>query len=210
MVVWMRCLQPRQAMPNADRASTRPLRLPARDFNKIEPDVRPVAAAVLYRVTRHDDSEPYFSRSGGGRFDDPGRVKRRRFGTCYFGFDIAVAFAEAVLHDAELTCGGFDVPACELECRFALRFACARPLKLANLTGTALLLAGGNGELSGTSDYALTQQWSRGGNSSGQGGRFCLYVALRQRLPSSRTFRANTRQRGPTHLEGSCTASPSR
>lgn len=34
-------------------------------------------------------------------------------------------------------------------------------LRLANLTGTALMLLNGNGEISGTTNYTLTQKWSR-------------------------------------------------
>jgi hypothetical protein len=55
---------------------------------------------------------------------------------------------------------GFKVPQAQLSDRSALRFT-GGPLRLANLTGAALAALGGNGELSGTADYTLPQQWSR-------------------------------------------------
>ena len=70
-----------------------------------------------------------------------------------------MAFAESVLHDTEPGPGGFSVPCTEISSRFALGFT-GRPLKLAKLYGTPLLRLGGNGEISGTPDYALPQAWA--------------------------------------------------
>jgi hypothetical protein len=123
-------------------------------------DIEMVPSEALYRVSGHDSGEPFFGRSGANRFDDPNRVKSKRFGTCYLGLSLKVAFAESVLHDLEPSQGTFYLPDTEITRRFALSFT-GPELRLANLTGTALLLLGGNAELSGTSNYVLSQQWAR-------------------------------------------------
>lgn len=51
-------------------------------------------------------------------------------------------------------CAGTEIEAC-----LALGFT-GRNLKRAKLYGTALLRLGGNGEISGTVDYALPQAWA--------------------------------------------------
>lgn len=84
----------------------------------------------------------------------------RRFGTCYLGLGLTVAIAESLLHNAEPERGRFEVLVSEVEAHYVFRFS-GQDLRLANLTGTPLLLLNGNGELSGTTDYTLTQQWAR-------------------------------------------------
>ncbi len=115
---------------------------------------------MLYRVSRHASGEPYFGRSRGNRFDDPTWKRANRFGTCYLGLDLTVAMAESLLHDVEPTDGRFQVPIAEIESRYVFRFL-GPALRIANLTGTSLFVLGGNGELSGTTDYKLTQKWAR-------------------------------------------------
>nr|WP_248287285.1 RES family NAD+ phosphorylase [Massilia antarctica] len=110
----------------------------------------------MYRISGHNTGEPFFGRTAGCRFDDPAK----RFGTCDLGMDLQVAFAESVLHNLEPVGGRFLVPEPEISRRFALHFE-GPELKLANLTGSSLLLSGGNGELTGTSDHSLPQQWAK-------------------------------------------------
>lgn len=136
------------------------LKPPGPDFSRTHLDIEMVSPSLLYRVSNYDTGEPFFGRSASCRFDDAGRVVAKRFGTCYLGLDLTVAFAESVLHDVEPTKGSFVIPEIEVTRRFALNFA-GPDLKLANLTGTALLALGGNAELTGTADYALSQQWAR-------------------------------------------------
>ena len=83
----------------------------------------------------------------------------QRFGTCYLGFTLAVAFAETVLHNLEPDADGFSVPTSEVASRFVFSFK-GKDLHLAKLYGTALLRLGGNGEISGTPDYTLPQAWA--------------------------------------------------
>lgn len=137
-----------------------PLKPPGVDFPVTPLDIEMVSPSLLFRVSSHKSGEPYFGRSCANRFDDPGKVASKRFGTCYMGFSLTVAFAESVLHDLEPTKGQFALPETEITRRFALTFN-GPDLRLANLTGTALLALNGNGELSGTSDYALSQAWAK-------------------------------------------------
>lgn len=136
------------------------LKPPGPDFPLIPLDIEMVSPVLLYRVSNYDTGEPFFGRSAGCRFDDANRVVAKRFGTCYLGLSLTVAFAESVLHDVEPTKGSFVIPEVEVARRFALNFT-GPDLKLANLTGPALLALGGNAELSGTADYALSQRWAQ-------------------------------------------------
>ena len=144
-------------------AGTLRLEPPPADIDSRTLDIALVPPAFLLRVSRHDTGEPHFGRTGDCRFDDAQADVSKRFGTCYLGFDLTVAFAESVLHNLEPDADGFSVPTTEVSSRFALRFEASRKgttLKLAKLYGTALLRLGGNGELSGTPDYTLPQAWA--------------------------------------------------
>jgi hypothetical protein len=136
------------------------LQPPGANFLQLTLEVELIDPALLYRVSRHASGEPYFGRSRGNRFDDPTWKRADRFGTCYLGLDLTVALAESLLHDVEPEEGRFAVALSEIEGRYVHRFY-GPALRLANLTGTALFVLGGNGELSGTTDYKLTQRWSR-------------------------------------------------
>lgn len=137
-----------------------PLQPPSVNFHKVKLDIELVSPAALCRISSHATGEPFFGRSAGCRFDDPRHPAARRFGSCYLGLNLEVAFAESVLHNLEPNDGHFVVEASELARRFALSFE-GPPLRLANLTGSSLLLMGANGELTGTSDYSLPQQWAQ-------------------------------------------------
>jgi hypothetical protein len=136
------------------------LQPPGADFSKLTLEIELIDPALLYRVSRHASGEPYFGRSRGNRFDFPTWKRADRFGTCYLRLDLTVAMAESLLHDVEPAGARFAVALSEIEARYVYRFH-GPALRLANLTGTALFLLGGNGELSGTTDYTLTQRWSR-------------------------------------------------
>lgn len=140
-------------------AATSSLQPPPADLHAQDLDIEAVPAAALCRVSRHATGEPYFGRSGACRFDDAQADAAARFGTCYLGLNLTVAFAESVLHDVEPEGGKFALPPAEIDSRFALSFH-GKDLRLANLTGTALLRIGANGELSGTPDYTLPQAWA--------------------------------------------------
>jgi hypothetical protein len=111
----------------------------------------------LVRVSRHNTKEPYFGKSGGNRFDDP----EQKYGTSYFGFTPACAFAETVLHDEEpdLSIGGFRIARSELEGRYVLGFS-GTPLTVARLYGIPLKNLGGDGSLSTVQPYDIPQAWS--------------------------------------------------
>ena len=144
-------------------AGTSGLKPPPADIDSRTLDIASVPPVSLLRVSRHNSGEPHFGRTGDCRFDDAQADVSKRFGTCYLGFDLTVAFAESVLHNPESDAGGFSIPMTEVSSRFALSFNAPRKgttLKLAKLYGTALLRLGGNGELSGTPDYTLPQVWA--------------------------------------------------
>lgn len=133
---------------------------PGANFSLLPLEVLRLNPSLMYWVSSHATGEPYFGRSRGNRFDDPTAKKADRFGTCYLGFSLTVAIAESLLHNAEPENGRFQVPASDIDARHVFRFS-GPELRLANLTGTALLLLNGNGELSGTTNYTLTHKWAR-------------------------------------------------
>lgn len=141
-------------------AGTQALERPPVDLSEQPLSVVAVAPKVLCRVSRYKTGEPFFGRSGACRFDDATPEPGLRFGTCYLGFNLAVAFAESVLHNEQPCNGRFMIPTSEIDSRWVLSFKGRRKLRLANMTGRHLLRLGGNGELSGTSDYRLPQAWA--------------------------------------------------
>ena len=136
------------------------LRPPDANFATLPLDVGLLNPSGLYRVSTHYRGEPYFGRSRGNRFDDPTASKADRFGTCYLGFNLTVAMAESLLHNAEPENGRFEVAAADIDGCYVFRFS-GPAMRLANLTGTSLLLLNGNGEISGTTNYTLTHKWAR-------------------------------------------------
>lgn len=116
--------------------------------------------AKLFRVSGHNTGEPYFGCTGANRFDAPGSAAgAAEFSACYLGFSLTVAVAESVLHDEIPSNGEYGVALTMLNSKYVLRFQ-GSTLRLANLTGAALKRLGGHADLSGTCDYATTQQWS--------------------------------------------------
>ena len=111
----------------------------------------------LVRISSHKTREPFFGKSGTHRFDAP---DKKLFGTCYLGKTLDVAIAESILHDAIPENGEFKVAPEEFENRYVIRFS-GYKLKVADLTGAALKKVGGTADLSGTSNYRITQQWSQ-------------------------------------------------
>jgi hypothetical protein len=132
-----------------------PLDPPARNLGAIPLATKVIAASSLYRISRHASGEPFFGRSGGNRFDDPSR----RYGTCYFGFDLQTAVAETILHDEVAVNGRFSTSYSDFASRHLVRFKGGQ-LVLANLTGTSLKTLGGDGSLSTITPYRLPQLWS--------------------------------------------------
>jgi len=133
--------------------------LPPRDLASIPLRTVELLPAKLLRISRFGSGEPYFGRAAANRFDDPGRVKSRRFGTCYLGCSLEVAIAETLLHDELPEAGGFSVAVTEIEHRWLVRFKGA-PLKLADLTGAALKTLIGSGGISTLVPYDVPQRWA--------------------------------------------------
>lgn len=134
--------------------------LPPRNLASIPISTVQVSPSRLYRISRFDSGEPFFGRSASNRFDDPGRIKSRRFGTCYLGLSLEVAIAETILHDEMPVRGRFEVAAQEIEDRHCVRFR-GESLTLVDLTGTALKALIGTGAISTTMPYDVPQRWSR-------------------------------------------------
>ena len=134
--------------------------LPPRDLHSIPLRTIDLPPAKLLRISRFSSGEPFFGRAAANRFDDPGRVKSRRFGTCYLGCSLEVAMAETLLHDELPEAGGFSIAVTEIENRWLVRFSKGAPLKLADLTGTALKTLVGSGGISTIMPYDVPQRWA--------------------------------------------------
>lgn len=133
--------------------------LPPRDLAAIALRTVELSPTRLLRISRFGSGEPFFGRAAANRFDDPGRVKSRRFGTCYLGCSLEVALAETLLHDEMPEGGGFSVAVSEIENRWLVRFKGA-PLQLADLTGAALKTLVGSGGISTIMPYDVPQRWA--------------------------------------------------
>jgi hypothetical protein len=134
--------------------------LPPRNLAQIQIQTLQVQPSALYRISRHNSGEPFFGTSGSNRFDDPTRIKKRRFGTCYLGLGLEVAIAETVLHDEMPNRGRFEIAVQEIENRHCVRFS-GKPLTLIDLTGTALKALVGTGAISTAMPYDVPQRWSK-------------------------------------------------
>ncbi len=138
----------------------RPLGRPSASVTTGTLAVRITDPAKLIRISSYKTVEPYFGSSGANRFDAPGcATGKPEFSTCYFGLTLPVAIAETVLHDEIAVSGRFRIPSTILAGKQVLRFAGSK-LRLANLTGAHLKKLNGHADLSGTVDFAITQQWS--------------------------------------------------
>jgi hypothetical protein len=150
--------------------------LPPRDLASIPLRTVEMLPARLFRISRFRSGEPYFGRSAANRFDDPGRVRSRRFGTCYLGSSLEVAIAETLLHDELPDSGGFSVALPEIENRFVVRFKGA-PLKLADLTGASLKSLVGSGGISTIMPYDVPQRWAKALHQHGDGVDGLVYMS---------------------------------
>lgn len=114
----------------------------------------------LFRISRFNSGEPYFGKTGNGRFDAPDcKSGRATYGTCYLGLSLQVALAESLLHDETPIDGEFEISLTVLKRHYAHRFI-GLPLRLLSLTGATLKRMAGHADLAGTVDYATTQRWS--------------------------------------------------
>lgn len=119
-----------------------------------------ISPEKLIRVSSYATGEPYFGQSGGNRFDAPGWVLGKpEYATCYLGASLDVALAESVLHDRVAVDGTFAIANTVLAGSFVHHFQ-GNSLRMLNLTGATLKRLNGHAELTGSSDYAIPQQWS--------------------------------------------------
>lgn len=132
---------------------------PPRNLGRLVLQTKTVPISSLYRISGHASGEPYFGTAAANRFDDRTRARKARFGTCYCGFDIETATAETLLHDELPKAGKFRLSNSLFESKHLVRFE-GFDLVLADLTGVALKLVGGDGAISTTTPYALPQLWA--------------------------------------------------
>lgn len=122
--------------------------------------VTAIDPALLIRVSSYVSGEPHFGATGANRFDAPANLDGiHAYRACYFGFELDVAIAESLLHDAIAVDGHFPVAASTLRQRYVHCFTGAT-LRLFELTGAQLKRLGGHADLAGTTNYRLTQQWA--------------------------------------------------
>ena len=122
-----------------------------------------VPANGLLRLSRFPATEPFWSQ-GRYRFDGPPAEQPGSFGTCYAAADIAVAFAESVIHEsAWFRHGCYEVPLAVLRSRHIVQLhRPARPeLLLADFTGAALKRLGLNNDISAGDDYTAPMAWAK-------------------------------------------------
>jgi len=159
-----------------------PLRLPdPGTFEHLLKEVR-VPADSLVRLSKYPTTEPYWSH-GRFRFDGPPAGAAGAFGTCYAADDLAVAFAESVIHEsAWFKNGHYEVSKADLDLRhiISLHRPKAPELVLADLTGENLKALGLNNDLSSGDDYTLPMAWSQGVHDADRKWDGLLYVS-RQR-----------------------------
>jgi hypothetical protein len=135
------------------------LRRPPQKLNTLTLETEEISPESLFRVSRHSSGEPYFGVARINRFDDNNRVKKRRFGTCYFGFDVETAISETLLHDQSPVGGRFAMAEATFKAHQLLRFKGAK-LTVAVMLGVPLKTIGGNGALSTIKPYALPWRWA--------------------------------------------------
>lgn len=117
--------------------------------------------AKLIRVSSHASGEPYFGKTGGNRFDAPGcSTSSAEFAACYLGYSLPVAIAESILHDEMPVNGKFEIANTTLTGKLVYTFKTGSNLRLLQLTGATLKKLGGTANLSGSINYAITQQWA--------------------------------------------------
>ena len=131
-----------------------PLSLPPRTLHLEPIDIR---VEDLVRGTRYSSGEPHFGSDAAHRIEDPRRIAKRRFGTCYLGLGLESAFAESVLLDEVPTVGHFWVPPEALTSRFGATFK-GPTLRFANMTGPELRRSGVGLELTTEMPYATPQR----------------------------------------------------
>lgn len=118
-----------------------------------------IEAASLIRLTRCPATEPYWGRGRRYRFDDPAGV----YGVTYGAERLDVAFAETVLHEqGAFIDGRWVIDQRRIDERFIVRFgrSTGQPLRLADLTGSALKRLGLNNDLSASDNYLPSRQVS--------------------------------------------------
>jgi hypothetical protein len=158
-----------------------PLRLPdPGTFEHLLEEVR-VPADGLVRLSKFPATEPYWSR-GRYRFDGPA-AGPNAFGTCYAANDLAVAFAESVIHQAAwFKNGHYEVLQADIDQRHIIQLSRPRApeLTLADLTGENLKVLGLNNDISSGDDYALSMAWAKGIHDANPKWDGLLYIS-RQR-----------------------------
>jgi hypothetical protein len=135
------------------------LKPPPRNLRELHLATVKIAAVDLFRISKYSSGEPYFGRMQANRFDDPTRVKKRRFGTCYCGLDLETAIAETLLHDEVPVRGNFKLSFAHFESHQLVGFK-GGALVLADLTGAQLKAMGGDGSLSTMVPYTVPQRWA--------------------------------------------------
>jgi hypothetical protein len=136
-----------------------PLKPPPRNLRELDLATLKIPCVDLFRISKYRSGEPHFGRTKANRFDDPTRVKKRRFGTCYCGLDLETALAETLLHDEIPVRGNFKLSFAHFESHQVVEFK-GGELILADLTGAHLKTMGGDGSLSTMVPYTVPQRWA--------------------------------------------------
>jgi hypothetical protein len=129
---------------------------PRPDLPKRLPLAKVQAGTRWFRVHASTSNTLWFGPAAGSppihRFDDPAG----RFGVCYFGASIEVAFAETFLRNPPVRI----LDLADLATRSISTIELRRELRLLTLDGPGLARLGATAELASTSGYARSQAWA--------------------------------------------------
>jgi hypothetical protein len=139
------------------KPNTKALTTPKAHFSTSTLALVEIEQYKLIRISTHNTNEPFFNNSGRNRFDDPNPVIAARYKTCYFGFKLATALAETLLHDRKPVRQHFVIQPEVIDNNFVLHYQ-GTTLTLANMTGVPLKRAGLHAALSGASYYKTPQR----------------------------------------------------
>jgi hypothetical protein len=165
-----------------------------------------VPAESLVRLSKYPKTEPYWPH-GRFRLNGPVAGAPGTFGMCYAADDLAVAFAESVIHEsAWFKSGYYGVSKADLDLRHIIFLA--RPkapeLVLADLTGGNLKALDLNNDISSGDDYTLPMAWAKGVHDADPKWDGLLYVS-RQRngaLAVAAFERSGVRKKSSRKLRG--------
>jgi len=137
------------------------IQAPPRNYHLLSLIVEDVEPSTLLRIASRDSANHCrFKREARYRFDSPDRS----FGVMYATFELATAFAEAVLRDKPMHSDDVILDYHDLEARVVIELKRGpdnRPLRLIKLYDEGLAAAHTDNQISARDHYPTTQRWAQ-------------------------------------------------